>query len=145
MMDILPIGRNSDLVHVGDISVEPLGDSTLDFGVNPRLVFNVRQALDSVAESWDIPEEVREAARKYCRSVRIVVSGGFNPEKIARFERLQVPVDAYAVGSYFFDNHDRTNTDFTADVVRIKHGEDWVDMAKVGRHAADNPELERVW
>jgi nicotinate phosphoribosyltransferase len=77
--------------------------------------------------------------------VKIVVSGGFNPEKIARFERLQVPVDTYAVGSYFFDNHDRTNTDFTADVVRVKINGDWIDMAKVGRFPAENPELERVW
>lgn len=131
--------------NMRDVSVEPLGDPALDLGVNPRLVFNVRHALDNAAETWDLPEDVRDLARKYCRSVRIVVSGGFNPEKIARFERLQVPVDTYAVGSYFFDNHDRTNTDFTGDVVRIKVGDEWVDMAKVGRQAADNPELERVW
>jgi nicotinate phosphoribosyltransferase len=131
--------------NMRDISVAPLGDPMLDLGVNPRLVFNVRQALDNAAESWNLGEEAREAARKYCRSVKIVVSGGFNPEKIARFERLQVPVDTYAVGSYFFDNHDRTNTDFTADVVRVKINGDWIDMAKVGRFPAENPELERVW
>ncbi|MGB4596069.1 MAG: nicotinate phosphoribosyltransferase [Anaerolineaceae bacterium] len=131
--------------NMRDVSVERLGDPLLDHGVNPRLVFNVRYALDNAAETWDLPKEAREAARKYCRSVRIVVSGGFNPEKIAKFERLQVPVDTYAVGSYFFDNHERTNTDFTADVVRVRIDEEWVDMAKVGRHAAENPELEQVW
>jgi nicotinate phosphoribosyltransferase len=114
-------------------------------GVNPRLVFLVRQALDTAWESWDIPARWRERAREYCQNVKIVVSGGFTPEKIARFEKLRVPADIFAVGSAFFDNHGPTVTDFTADVVRIKvHGE-WVDMAKVGRRACDNPDLERVW
>jgi nicotinate phosphoribosyltransferase len=73
------------------------------------------------------------------------VSGGFTPERIAKFEKLGLPVDTYAVGSYFFDNHERTNTDFTADVVRVKINDNWVDLAKVGRHATDNPDLVRVW
>ena len=129
---------------VRDVSVEPLGDPALDLGVNPRLVFNVRQALDSASESWDIPESWKEAARSYCRSVKIVVSGGFHPEKIRRFERLEVPVDIYAVGSWLFNNNGGTVTDFTADVVRVKiHGQ-WVDMAKVGRKPLSNPNLERV-
>ncbi len=128
-----------------DVSVPPLGDPALDLGVNPRLCFLVRQGLDSAWESWDLPEEWRERAREYCRNVRIVVSGGFGPEKIRRFERLRVPVDIYAVGSALFDNHGPTVTDYTADVVRIKvHGE-WIDMAKVGRRSQDNPDLERVW
>jgi nicotinate phosphoribosyltransferase len=56
-----------------------------------------------------------------------------------------VPVDTYGVGSSLFDNHGPTVTDYTADVVRVKvHGE-WIDMAKVGRKALDNPNLERVW
>ncbi len=128
-----------------DISVPPLGDPQLDLGVNPRLVFTVRQALDAAWESWDIPAAWRDRAREYCRSVRIVVSGGFNPEKIRRFERLSVPVDIYAVGSALFDNHGPTVTDYTADVVRIKVKGEWVDMAKVGRKALDNPDLEKVW
>jgi nicotinate phosphoribosyltransferase len=37
-----------------------------------------------------------------------------------------------------------TNTDFTADVVRVKLNGSWVDMAKVGRTATENPDLERV-
>jgi len=49
------------------------------------------------------------------------------------------------VGSSLFDNHERTVTDFTADVVRVKVSGDWVDLAKVGRKAVDNPDLERVW
>jgi len=128
-----------------DRSVAPLGDAALDLGVNPRLVFNLRQALDSAWEGWDLPQAWRERAREFCQAVKLVVSGGFNPEKIRKFEKLQVPVDIYAVGSALFDNHAATVTDFTADVVRVKvHGQ-WVDLAKVGRQACDNPDLQRVW
>ena len=128
-----------------DVCVPPLGDPALDLGVNPRLVFNVRQALDSAWERWDLPLAWHDRAREYCKRVKIVVSGGFNVEKIKKFEKLGVPVDFYAVGSSLFDNHGPTVTDFTADVVRVKvHGE-WVDMAKVGRGRVENPELERVW
>ena len=128
-----------------DVSVPPLGNPDLDLGVNPRLVFHVRQALDSAWESWEIPESQRAAAKEYCQGVKIVVSGGFNPQKIHRFENLQVPVDIYGVGSSLFDYHGDTVTDFTADVVRVKvHGE-WVNMAKVGRAPGKNPDLERVW
>lgn len=128
-----------------DQSVPPLGDPALDLGVTPRLVFNVRQALDSAWERWQLPPAWQERAREYCHSVKIVVSGGFNPEKIRKFEKLGVPADIYAVGSYLFNNNGSTVTDFTADVVRVKvHGQ-WVDMAKVGRKPLDNPNLERVW
>lgn len=131
--------------NLRDVSVLPLGDAALDLGVNPRLVFAVRQALDADAETWDLPAEWRERARAYCRGVKIVVSGGFIPDKIRRFEKLSVPADIYAVGSALFDNHGTTVTDYTADVVRIKaHGE-WIDMAKIGRRPCDNPDLERVW
>jgi nicotinate phosphoribosyltransferase len=77
--------------------------------------------------------------------VKIVVSGGFGPEKIERFEKLHVPVDTYAVGSSLFDNHGPTVTDFTADVVRVKVQNQWVDLAKVGRKSQENPALEQVW
>jgi nicotinate phosphoribosyltransferase len=128
-----------------DVSVPPLGDPALDLGVNPRLVFTVRQALDAAWERWDLPLAWRDRARDYCQRVKIVVSGGFNVEKIKKFERLGVPVDFYAVGSSLFDNHGPTVTDFTSDIVRVKvHGE-WVDMAKVGRKRVENVELERVW
>ncbi len=130
---------------VRDVSVLPLGDPALDLGVTPRLVFNVRQALDAASDAWDLPPRWKEAAREYCHAVKIVVSGGFNPDRIRRFERLRVPVDIYAVGSYLFNNNGATVTDFTADVVRVKvHGQ-WVDMAKVGRAPNDNPDLQRVW
>ncbi len=129
-----------------DVNVPPTGDLKLDMGVNPRLVFAVRQALDHAWEAWNLPPEWQERARRYCRNVKIAVSGGFNPDKIALFEKLEVPVDYYGVGSSLMSNDSRvgTNTDFTADVVRVKvHGQ-WVDMAKVGRRPCDNPHLEIV-
>lgn len=128
-----------------DASVEPMGELSLDMGVNPRLVFNVRQALDRAWESWNLPVEWRERAAEYCKKIKIVVSGGFGPEKIERFEKLRVPVDTYAVGSALFDNHGPTITDFTADVVKVKVLGKWVDLAKVGRKSLENPALERVW
>ncbi|MCJ7623255.1 MAG: nicotinate phosphoribosyltransferase, partial [Anaerolineaceae bacterium] len=128
-----------------DISVPPLGEPTLDMGVAPRLVFLVRQALDTAWESWDVPDVWREEASAFCRNVKIVVSGGFNIDKIERFESLNVPADIYGVGSALFDNYGPSVTDYTADVVRAKVHGNWVHMAKVGRRACDNPDLERVW
>ena len=40
---------------IRDVSVPPLGEARLDLGVNPRLVFNVRQALDSAWQRWTLP------------------------------------------------------------------------------------------
>jgi len=75
-----------------------------------------------------------------------VVSGGFDPEKIRRFERLGVPVDIYGVGASLLSNcsHCGTNNDFTADVVRVKLDGQWVEMAKLGRKPGSNPLLARV-
>ena len=128
-----------------DVSVTPVGDLSLDMGVTPRLVFNVRQALDRAWESWNLPADWQMRARDYCQAIKIVVSGGFTPEKIARFEKLLVPVDTYAVGSSLFDNHGPTVTDFTADVVKVKVDDKWLDLAKVGRKSLENPSLERIW
>ncbi len=95
-------------------------------GVIPQLVFNVRRALD--AEGFT--------------HVKIVVSGGFNPEKIRQFERDRVPVDAYAVGSAFFSG---TGTyDFTADIVSKFEDGAWHECHKVGRPEHPNPGLEAV-
>lgn len=127
-----------------DVNVPPLGDPALDLGVTPRLVFNVRQALDVAWEQWELSSAQIEMAQSYCRNVKIVVTGGFNPEKISRFEKLNVPVDIFGVGSSLIRNGRTTNTDFTADVVRIKVDGEWVDLAKVGRQAVANPNLQPV-
>ncbi len=132
--------------NMRDVSIPPLGDKKLDNGVNPRLCWLVRQALDRAWEDWDLTPAWRERAATYCREVKIVVSGGFSPQKIKWFEELDVPVDIYGVGSSLMSNDEAlgTNTDFTADVVRVKINGDWVDMAKVGRSVGDNPDLEPV-
>lgn len=91
-------------------------------GVNPQLVWNVRRALD----------------REGFQHVKIVVSGGFDVEKIRHFEELQVPVDAYGVGSSLFRGGGRF--DFTADVVQVEGK----PCAKAGRQYRPNPRLERV-
>jgi len=100
-----------------------LWDEMGDFdprGVNERLVWRVREALD----------------REGFEHVRIVVSGGFDVERIREFERKRVPVDSYGVGSALI----RGENDFTADVVEVegKPG------AKVGRSYRPNPRLEPV-
>jgi len=126
---------------VRDASVEPTGDPARDCGVVPRLVHHLRGALDGLDASPDVPPEARDAAREYFRAVRIVASGGFDPERIARFEREGAGVDVYGVGSYFLRG---PTNDFTADVVRVKVGGRWVDLPKKGRRPVANPDLETV-
>ena len=89
-------------------------------GVNANLVWNVRNALD--AEGFG--------------DVKIVVSGGFNEERIRAFEEEGVPVDAYGVGAALYDGR----FDFTADVVQVNGKPE----AKAGRRLQENPRLERV-
>ncbi len=127
-----------------DVSIPPLGDPKLDLGVTPRLVFHVRQAIDKAWKKWDLPDKRRKLARTYCRNVQIVVTGGFGPQKITKFEKLHVPVDIYGVGSSLLSNDKETNNDFTADIVRVKINGSWCDLAKVGRAAAPNPALAPV-
>jgi len=89
-------------------------------GVNPRLVENVRSALDEAG----------------FQSVRIVASGGFTVDRIREFEGAGIPVDAYGVGSSLI----RGDNDFTADIVRV-NGK---PRAKAGRRYMPNPRLEKV-
>jgi nicotinate phosphoribosyltransferase len=89
-------------------------------GVNPRLVEKVRAALD--AEGFE--------------RVKIVVSGGFDTQRIREFEEKGVPVDSYGVGSALI----RGENDFTADVVLT----DGRPSAKVGRRYIPNERLELV-
>lgn len=129
-----------------DTSVPPLGLKKLDLGVTPRLVFMLRTALDEAWTRWDLPPHWVERAQQWCRSVKILVTGGFGPDKIRRFEELGVPVDIYGVGSSLFSNSDLegTNNDFTADVVRVQINGTWYNMSKIGRTACDNTDLQRI-
>ncbi|MEN3342441.1 MAG: nicotinate phosphoribosyltransferase [Actinomycetota bacterium] len=89
-------------------------------GVNERLVWKVRHALDAAG----------------FEGVKIVASGGFTVEKIRAFAESGVPVDAYGIGSSLI----RGSNDFTADVVTT----DGRPSAKVGRRYRESPRLELV-
>ena len=100
-----------------------LWDEMGDFdprGVNERLVHKVRDALDENG----------------FERVKIVVSGGFDAERIREFEAKNVPVDSYGVGSSLI----RGDNDFTADIVLT----DGLPSAKVGREYRPSPRLELV-
>ncbi len=89
-------------------------------GVVPELVWKVRAALDGAGHGY----------------VKIVVSGGFDSERIAAFEAAGVPVDAYGVGSSLLQG----SNDFTADVVRVNGR----PCAKVGRDERPSTRLATV-
>jgi nicotinate phosphoribosyltransferase len=89
-------------------------------GVNPQLVWNVRNALD--AEGYG--------------EVKIVVSGGFDVARIEQFEEEGVPVDVYGVGAALYEGR----YDFTADIVVVEGK----PQAKAGRSLRENPRLTRV-
>ena len=113
-------------------------------GVNPRLVFIVRNAIDSAWHNWQLPRKWKDRAREWCKSIKIVASGGFNTSKILRFEKLDVPVDIFAVGSSLFANDGPRVTDFTSDITQVKINGEWKKMSKIGRSRGQNPELEPV-
>jgi nicotinate phosphoribosyltransferase len=106
----------------------------------------MREAIDREWQSWNLSGEDRRLAERYCRDVKIAVTGGFTPAKIRQFEELTVPADVYGVGSWLLSSCDvcGTNNDFTADVVRVRIEGRWYDLAKTGRQACDNLMLERV-
>jgi nicotinate phosphoribosyltransferase len=103
-----------------DVALQDEPDPAGNRGVTPLLTRRVRDALDAAGHE----------------RVRIVVSGGFDDEKIERFEAEGAPVDAYGVGSSLL----RGQNDFTADVVRV----DGRPLAKAGRQENPNPRLELV-
>src|SRR5205823_14525640 len=106
--------------YLVDKSVMPKMGAFRPTGVNPQLVWNVRDALD--AEGFG--------------DVKIVVSGGFDAERIHDFEEDGVPVDAYGVGAALYEGR----YDFTADIVQVEGKPE----SKVGRALRLNPKLERV-
>ncbi|PQP77977.1 nicotinate phosphoribosyltransferase [Spiroplasma sp. ChiS] len=78
-------------------------------GVNKHLICALRQALNKVGY----------------RHIKIIVSSGFNTQKIQDFEKEGVPVDIYGVG----ESLAKINIGFTGDAVQLNG----VDQAKVGR------------
>jgi nicotinate phosphoribosyltransferase len=103
-----------------DVALQGRPDEEKLHGVVPELAAAVREALDAAGH----------------RRVRIVVSGGFDAAKIARFEAAGAPVDSYGVGSALL----RGEFDFTADVVELEGR----PAAKAGRELRPNPRLREV-
>jgi nicotinate phosphoribosyltransferase len=101
-----------------DKSVVPQDKWSL--GVCPELVYRARQIFDEHG----------------LQDLKILVSGGFDAERIEMFENLGLPVDSYGVGSSLF----KEKIDVTADVVEVngKH------CAKIGRKAGNFERLELV-
>lgn len=101
-----------------DKSVVPQDKWSL--GVCPELVYKARRIFDDHG----------------LHDLKIIVSGGFDAERIELFENLGVPVDSYGVGSSLF----KEKIDVTADVV-IVEGK---PCAKVGRKAGNFDRLSLV-
>lgn len=101
-----------------DISVVPQDKWSL--GVCPELVYNARQIFDEHG----------------LHDLKIIVSGGFDAERIELFEKLAVPADSYGVGSSLF----KEKIDVTADVVMV----DGKPCAKIGRKAGNFERLVLV-
>ena len=91
--------------------------------VTPALVLEVRARLDQAGFNH----------------VKIVVSGGLNPERMQVFKDAGAPVDSYAVGSYISG---ATPIDFTGDIKEI----DGRPIAKRGRipGRTESPRLRPV-
>ncbi|SJZ43262.1 nicotinate phosphoribosyltransferase [Mycoplasmopsis verecunda] len=87
------------------------------YGVNPEQIFRLRKALDEAGAT----------------NYKIVVSSGFNADKIKMFEDLNTPVDYYGVGQSIF----KLNNSFSADAT-ILNGQ---KQAKEGRSYRANPNL----
>jgi nicotinate phosphoribosyltransferase len=88
----------------------------------------------------DLDKEVRARLdQEGYNHVKIVVSGGLNPERIAWFKEQGSPVDSYAVGSYISG---ATPIDFTGDIKEI----DGRPIAKRGRipGVTESPRLRPV-
>jgi nicotinate phosphoribosyltransferase len=88
----------------------------------------------------DLVKEVRARLdQEGYRHVKIVVSGGLNPERIAWFKEQGAPVDSFAVGSYISG---ATPIDFTGDIKEI----DGRPIAKRGRipGVTESPRLQPI-
>ncbi|MFB0556464.1 MAG: nicotinate phosphoribosyltransferase [Dehalococcoidia bacterium] len=100
--------------------------------------------LDTPSERGRVTADLVKEVRAWLdlegfKEVKIVVSGGFNPERIRQFISQRAPVDIFAVGSYISDAQP---IDFTADL----HEVEGKPIAKRGRMPGitPNPRLKRV-
>ena len=91
-----------------------------EFGVTPNLIKGLRNALDAKGYKW----------------VKIIVSSGFNVEKIKYFELNKTPVDYYGVGKSLLN----IGNEFTCDAVLFNN----IPIAKKGRKYISNSRLNEV-
>jgi nicotinate phosphoribosyltransferase len=103
-----------------DVSIIPAMGTFPPTGVNPNLVWNVRNALD--AEGFG--------------HIKILASSGITLDRIQYFEDEGVPVDAYGIGAALLAGR----TGFTAALVQL----DRPLRLRVGSELRPNPRLERV-
>lgn len=127
--------------NVLDKCITPEEARPEDYSVSPRFVRRLRAALDSAYMTMNLPRGWTARAKKYCRDVKIIVSGGFTPEKVEWFEREKAPVDSYGIGSFFLRGE---NNDFTADVSAVKLGGKWTPLSKSSRCRRPNRRLRKA-
>jgi nicotinate phosphoribosyltransferase len=111
------LATSENLVDTSIISAMGAFDPT---GVNPQLVWNVRNALDG--------EGLGE--------IKILASSGFTVERIRAFEEEGVPVDAYGIGAALLAGR----TGFRAALVKL----DGPLRMRAGSESRPNPRMERV-
>lgn len=92
-------------------------ESEDEFGVTSNMIKRLRTALDDQGG----------------KHVKIIVSSGFTPAKIAQFEQEGTPVDVYGVGADMM----KVWVNFSADAVKLNGKE----IAKFGRGYSHNPKL----
>lgn len=100
--------------------------------------------LDTPSERGRVTAELVKEVRAWLdlegfKTVRIIVSGGLNPERISYFIGERAPVNVFAVGSYISDARP---INFTADLHEVEDR----PIAKRGRMPGitQNPRLRRV-
>ncbi|MHC4443632.1 MAG: beta/alpha barrel domain-containing protein [Planctomycetota bacterium] len=80
-------------------------------GVTVESVYAIRDLLDSMGN----------------RSTKIVVSSGFNLQKVRAFKACLAPMDFIGTGSWV------EFATFTSDIIRVKEKDQWIDRCKAGR------------
>jgi nicotinate phosphoribosyltransferase len=106
--------------HLVDASIIPAMGMFTPTGVNPHLVWNVRNALDAEGLGH----------------IKILASSGFTLERIRQFEDEGVPVDAYGIGAALLAGR----TGFTAAIV----ASDQPLRLRAGTELRPNARLEKV-
>jgi len=124
-----------------DKAIPPDEAAPEDYGVSPKLVRRLKQALDEAYLTVDVPAKWRDNAKGYFQNIKIVASCGFDPEQIDVFEKEGIPVDVYGVGSYFLRGQ---SNDYTADIVAVRIDGKWVKLAKEGRRLIESDRLRKV-